>query len=78
MEIINLDNAQYDFYYYCLMLYIIFNFTMLCGFKLWKLLITTFMAKSLGVPKSAVELLHGDTGRIKLIQVPDDADLSAL
>ena len=47
MEIIILDNAQYDFYYYCLMLYIIFNFTMLCGFKLWKLLITTFMAKSL-------------------------------
>jgi uncharacterized protein (TIGR00251 family) len=40
--------------------------------------IVTFMAKSLGVPKSAVELLHGDTGRIKLIQVPDDADLSAL
>lgn len=24
--------------------------------------IVTFMAKSLGVPKSAVELLHGDTG----------------
>ena len=40
--------------------------------------IVTFMAKSLGVPKSAVELLHGETGRIKLIQVPDDADLSAL
>ena len=41
MEIIILDNAQYDFYYCCLMLYIIFNFTMLCGFKqLWKLLIT--------------------------------------
>ena len=40
--------------------------------------IVTFMAKSLGVPTSAVELLHGDTGRIKLIQVPDDADLSAL
>ncbi len=40
--------------------------------------IVTFMAKSLGAPKSAVELLHGDTGRIKLIQIPDDADLSAL
>ncbi len=40
--------------------------------------IVTFMAKSLGIPKSAVELLHGSTGRIKLIQVPDEADLSLL
>lgn len=40
--------------------------------------ITTFIAKTLGLPKSAVELLHGSTGRIKLIQVPDEADLSPL
>lgn len=40
--------------------------------------IVTFMAKSLGIPKSSVELLHGSTGRIKLIQVPDEADLSLL
>ena len=40
--------------------------------------IVTFMAKTLGIPKSAVELLHGSTGRIKLIQVPDEADLSPL
>lgn len=40
--------------------------------------IVTFMAKTLGIPKSAVELLHGSTGRIKLIQLPDEADLSPL
>lgn len=40
--------------------------------------IVTFMAKSLGIPKSAVELLHGSTGRIKLIQVPEGVDLSPL
>lgn len=40
--------------------------------------IVSFMAKTLSIPKSAVELLHGSTGRIKLIQVPDEADLSPL
>lgn len=40
--------------------------------------IVAFMAKTLGIPKSSVELLHGSTGRIKLIQVPDGADLSPL
>ncbi len=40
--------------------------------------IVAFMAKTLGIPKSDVELLHGSTGRIKLIQVPDAADLSLL
>lgn len=40
--------------------------------------IVAFMAKTLGIPKSAVELLHGSTGRIKLIQVPDEADLALL
>lgn len=40
--------------------------------------IVSFMAKTLGISKSSVELLHGSAGRIKLIQVPDDADISAL
>lgn len=40
--------------------------------------IVAFMAKTLGIPKSAVELLHGSTGRIKLIQVPDAADTAKL
>lgn len=40
--------------------------------------IVAFMAKTLGIPKSSVELLHGSTGRIKLIQVPDETDLSPL
>ena len=40
--------------------------------------IVAFMAKTLGIPKSSVELLHGSTGRIKLIQVPDGVDLSPL
>lgn len=40
--------------------------------------IVTFMAKTLSIPKSAVELLRGSTGRIKLIQLPDEADLSPL
>lgn len=40
--------------------------------------IVAFMAKTLSIPKSSVELLHGSTGRIKLIQVPDEADLSPL
>ena len=40
--------------------------------------IVAFMAKTLGISKSSVELLHGSTGRIKLIQVPDGADLSPL
>lgn len=40
--------------------------------------IVAFMAKTLRIPKSSVELLHGSTGRIKLIEVPDGADLSPL
>lgn len=33
--------------------------------------IVAFLAKSLGVPKSAVTLLHGSTGRIKMVEVPE-------
>lgn len=35
--------------------------------------ITAFLAKSLGVPKSSVEILHGSSGRIKMVQIPDQA-----
>ena len=40
--------------------------------------IVLFLAKTLGIPKSAVELVHGTSGRIKLAEVPDGTDLSAL
>ena len=35
--------------------------------------VVAFLAKSLGVPKSTIQLLHGSTGRIKLLQIPDAA-----
>lgn len=40
--------------------------------------IVLFLAKTLGLPKSAVELVHGTSGRIKLAEIPDGTDLSAL
>lgn len=40
--------------------------------------IVLFLAKTLGLPKSAVELVHGTSGRIKLAEVPDGTNLSAL
>lgn len=40
--------------------------------------IILFLAKTLGLPKSAVELVHGTSGRIKLAEIPDGADLSPL
>lgn len=40
--------------------------------------IVLFLAKTLGLPKSAVELVHGTSGRIKLAEIPDGADLSPL
>lgn len=33
--------------------------------------VVAFLAKTLGVPKAAVTLLHGSTGRIKMVEVPD-------
>lgn len=33
--------------------------------------IVAFLAKTLGVPKASVTLLHGSTGRIKMVEVPD-------
>ncbi|MGN0864858.1 MAG: DUF167 domain-containing protein [Akkermansia sp.] len=35
--------------------------------------IVSFLAKSLGLPKSAVVLVHGTSGRIKLAELPDSA-----
>lgn len=35
--------------------------------------IVSFLAKSLELPKSAVELVHGTSGRIKLAELPDSA-----
>lgn len=40
--------------------------------------IVLFLAKTLGIPKSAVELVHGTSGRIKLAEIPDGTDLTAL
>ena len=40
--------------------------------------ITLFLAKALGVSKSSVEVVHGTSGRIKLVEIPDDVDLSSL
>lgn len=40
--------------------------------------IVHFLSKALGIPKSAVEVVHGTSGRIKLVEIPDQTDLSAL
>lgn len=40
--------------------------------------IVLFLAKTLGLPKSAVELVHGTSGRIKLAEIPDGTDLIPL
>ncbi|MBE6415338.1 MAG: DUF167 domain-containing protein [Akkermansiaceae bacterium] len=40
--------------------------------------ITLFLAKALGVSKSSVEVVHGTSGRIKLVEIPDGTDLSVL
>lgn len=40
--------------------------------------IVIFLAKTLGLPKSAVELVHGTSGRIKLAEIPDGTDLGPL
>ena len=37
--------------------------------------IVHFLAKALGIPKAAVEVVHGISGRIKLVEIPDDTDL---
>ncbi len=40
--------------------------------------IVLFLAKTLGLSKSAVELVHGTSGRIKMVELPDGTDLSPL
>ena len=37
--------------------------------------IVLFLSKALGIPKAAVEVVHGTSGRIKLVEIPDDTDL---
>lgn len=40
--------------------------------------IVLFLAKALGMPKSSIEVVHGTSGRIKLVEIPDDCDLNSL
>ena len=40
--------------------------------------IVAFLAKTLGIPKAAVDLVHGTSGRIKLVNLPDDTNLTLL
>lgn len=40
--------------------------------------IVLFLAKALGVTKSSIEVVHGTSGRIKLVEIPDSCDLSRL
>ena len=40
--------------------------------------IVLFLAKSLKVTKSSIEVVHGTSGRIKLVEIPDGTDLSVL
>lgn len=40
--------------------------------------IVAFLAKTLGIPKAAVDLVHGTSGRIKLVNLPDNTNLSIL
>ena len=40
--------------------------------------IVLFLAKALGVTKSSIEVVHGTSGRIKLVEIPDSCDLNRL
>ena len=40
--------------------------------------IVLFLAKALGVTKSSIKVVHGTSGRIKLVEIPDGTDLSVL
>ncbi|MBR4108602.1 MAG: DUF167 domain-containing protein [Akkermansia sp.] len=40
--------------------------------------IVAFLAKCLSLPKNTVELVHGTSGRIKLVSLPEGTDLSPL
>ncbi|MBR2314040.1 MAG: DUF167 domain-containing protein [Akkermansia sp.] len=40
--------------------------------------IILFLAKTLGVSKSSIEVVHGTSGRIKLVEIPDGTSLRPL
>lgn len=40
--------------------------------------VLVFLAARLGLPKSALSLLHGSSGRLKLVELPDGTDLGPL
>ena len=40
--------------------------------------IVLFLAKLLKVTKSSIEVVHGTSGRIKLVELPDNCDLTSL
>lgn len=40
--------------------------------------IEAFLAKTLGISKSSVNIAHGASGRIKLAEIPDGTDVSRL
>ena len=40
--------------------------------------IVLFLSKLLKVTKSSIEVVHGTSGRIKLVEIPDGTDLSLL
>lgn len=40
--------------------------------------IVLFLAKALKVSKSSIEVVHGTSGRIKLVEIPDGTDLETL
>ena len=40
--------------------------------------IILFLARIFEVTKSSIEVVHGTSGRIKLVEIPDDCDLSKL
>lgn len=40
--------------------------------------IEAFLAKTFNLPKSEVKISHGSSGRIKLVELPDDTNLNNL
>ena len=40
--------------------------------------IILFLARIFEVTKSSIEVVHGTSGRIKLVEIPDDCDLNSL
>ena len=40
--------------------------------------IVLFLARLLGVTKSSIEVVHGTSGRIKLVEIPNGTDLSQI